>query len=84
MLAVRPFADAAHRRALRAAAAVPPRTVDDQVFRTPEDALHGVFLKRVQDLMEILRADEGTREPWPTSALPATPTSSVGESPAGR
>jgi len=31
---------------------VPPRAIDDQVFTSPETAMHGVFLKRVQDLME--------------------------------
>jgi branched-chain amino acid transport system permease protein len=51
VLAVRPFAE--YRIvALSGRRGVPPRAVDDQVFKTPEDALHGVFLKRVQDLME--------------------------------
>jgi branched-chain amino acid transport system permease protein len=51
VLAVKPFAE--YRIvALSGRRGVPPRTVDDQVFRTPEAALHGVFLKRVQDLME--------------------------------
>jgi len=51
VLAVRPFAE--YRIvALSGRRGVPPRVVDDQVFHTPEDALHGVFLKRVQDLME--------------------------------
>jgi len=51
VLAVRPFAE--YRIvALSGRRGVPPRVVDDQVFATPEDALHGVFLKRVQDLME--------------------------------
>ena len=31
---------------------VPPRTVDDQIFTSVEEALHGVFLKRVRDLMD--------------------------------
>lgn len=31
---------------------VPPRAVDDQVFTNEQDALHGVFLKRVRDLMD--------------------------------
>ena len=51
ILAVKPFAE--YRIvALSGRRGVPPSTVDDQVFKTPEDALHGVFLKRVQDLME--------------------------------
>lgn len=51
ILAVKPFAE--YRIvALSGRRGVPPRVVDDQVFTTPEDALHGVFLKRVQDLME--------------------------------
>ncbi|HJT07165.1 MAG TPA: branched-chain amino acid ABC transporter permease [Stellaceae bacterium] len=31
---------------------VPPRLVDDRVYATAEAAAHGVFLKRVQDLLE--------------------------------
>jgi branched-chain amino acid transport system permease protein len=51
VLAVKPFAE--YRIvALSGRRGVPPRIVDDQVFNTPEDALHGVFLKRVRDLME--------------------------------
>ena len=51
IVAVQPFAE--YRIvALSGRRGVPPRAVDDQVFATPEDALHGVFLKRVQDLME--------------------------------
>jgi branched-chain amino acid transport system permease protein len=51
VLAVKPFAE--YRIVvLSGRRGVPPRTVDDQVFATPEDALHGVFLRRVQDLME--------------------------------
>ena len=51
VLAVKPFAE--YRIvALSGRRGVPPRAVDDQVFTTPDDALHGVFLKRVQDLME--------------------------------
>ena len=51
VLAVKPFAE--YRIvALSGRRGVPPRAVDDQVFKTPEEALHGVFLKRVQDLME--------------------------------
>jgi branched-chain amino acid transport system permease protein len=51
VLAVKPFAE--YRIvALSGRRGVPPRIVDDQVFKTPDEALHGVFLKRVQDLME--------------------------------
>ena len=51
VLAVKPFAE--YRIvALSGQRGVPPRAVDDQIFTTVEDALHAVFLKRVQDLME--------------------------------
>ena len=51
VLAVKPFAE--YRIvALSGRRGVPPRAVDDQVFTSPEAALHGVFLKRVQDLTE--------------------------------
>ena len=51
VLAVKPFAE--YRIvALSGRRGVPPRVVDDQVFTHAEEALHGVFLKRVQDLME--------------------------------
>jgi len=51
LLAVKPFAE--YRIvALSGRRGVPPRIVDDQVFKTPEEALHGVFLKRVRDLMD--------------------------------
>ena len=51
VLAVKPFAE--YRIvALSGRRGIPPRAVDDQVFASPESALHGVFLKRVQDLME--------------------------------
>jgi branched-chain amino acid transport system permease protein len=51
LLAVKPFAE--YRIvALSGRRGVPPRVVDDQVFKTPEEALHGVFLKRVRDLMD--------------------------------
>ena len=51
VLAVRPFAE--YRIvALSGRRGVPPRVVDDQVFTTPEAALHGVFLKRVGDLRD--------------------------------
>lgn len=50
VLAVKPFAEyrivalSGHRRE-------PPRIVDDQIFKTPAEALHGVFLIRVRDLI---------------------------------
>ena len=51
ILAVKPFAE--YRIvALSGRRGVPPRAVDDQVFTSEHDALHGVFLKRVQDLMD--------------------------------
>src|SRR5882672_7130569 len=51
VLAIKPFA--VYRIvALSGRRGVPPRAIDDQVFTSPEAALHGVFLKRVQDLME--------------------------------
>jgi len=51
ILAVKPFAE--YRIvALSGRRGVPPRTVDDQVFTSEHDALHGVFLKRVQDLTD--------------------------------
>jgi branched-chain amino acid transport system permease protein len=51
VLAVKPFAE--YRIvALSGRRGVPPRAVDDQIFTSAEDALHGVFLKRVQELME--------------------------------
>ncbi len=51
VLAVKPFAE--YRIvALSGRRGVPPRVVDDQVFTTPEAALHGVFLKRVSDLRD--------------------------------
>ncbi len=51
VLMVKPFAE--YRIvAISGRRGVPPRAVDDQMFTTPEDADHGVFLKRVQDLME--------------------------------
>jgi branched-chain amino acid transport system permease protein len=31
---------------------VAPRAVEDRIYETPEDAYHGVFKRRVQDLME--------------------------------
>lgn len=31
----------------------PPRIVDNNEFKTIEDAYHGVFLKRISDLMEF-------------------------------
>ena len=51
ILAVKPFAE--YRIvALSGRRGVPPRVVDDQVFATSEAARHGVFCKRVQDLMD--------------------------------
>ena len=51
ILAIKPFAE--YRIvALSGRRGVPPRAIDDQVFASPEAAMHGVFLKRVQDLME--------------------------------
>jgi len=51
ILAVKPFAE--YRIvALSGRRGAPPRAVDDQVFTSEQDALHGVFLKRVQDLMD--------------------------------
>jgi branched-chain amino acid transport system permease protein len=50
ILPVEPFADyrivapSGHR-------GVPPRTGDDRAFTTPQDAAHGVLLKRVRDLL---------------------------------
>jgi branched-chain amino acid transport system permease protein len=31
---------------------VPPRVVEDKIYMSPEQAYHGVFLRRVQDLLE--------------------------------
>ena len=31
---------------------VPPRVVEDRIYPTPKEAFHGVFLRRVQDLLE--------------------------------
>ena len=31
---------------------VAPRVVDDKVYATEDEAYHGVFLRRVQDLLE--------------------------------
>jgi branched-chain amino acid transport system permease protein len=31
---------------------VPPRVVEDKIYMSPEEAYHGVFLRRVQDLLE--------------------------------
>ncbi|MRX37391.1 branched-chain amino acid ABC transporter permease [Aminobacter sp. MDW-2] len=31
---------------------VAPRVVEDKIYHTPEEAFHGVFLRRVQDLLE--------------------------------
>jgi branched-chain amino acid transport system permease protein len=51
ILAVKPFAE--YRVvAMSGRRGVPPRAADDRVYATPDEALHAVFLKRVQDLME--------------------------------
>lgn len=51
VLAVKPFAE--YRLvALSGRRGVPPRAVDDRAYATPEEALHAVFVKRVQDLLE--------------------------------
>ncbi len=51
ILAVKPFAE--YRLvALTGRRGVPPRMVDDRVYPTEDAAMHAVFLKRVQDLME--------------------------------
>ncbi len=51
VLAAKPFAE--YRIvALSGRRGVPPRIVDDQVFNAQEEALHGIFLKRVQDLID--------------------------------
>ena len=51
ILAVTPFAE--YRIvALSGRRGVPPRVVDDRSYATEEKALHAVFLKRVQDLLE--------------------------------
>lgn len=49
--AVRPVAE--YRLvALSRQRGVPPRLIDDRSFATEEDAIHAVFLRRVQDLLE--------------------------------
>ena len=51
ILAVKPFAE--YRIvALSGRRGVPPRVVDDRSYLSEEEALHAVFLKRVQDLLE--------------------------------
>lgn len=51
ILAVKPFAE--YRIvALSGRRTVPPRLVDDQVYATPEEAQHAVFLRRIQDLKD--------------------------------
>jgi len=51
ILAEKPFA--AYRIvALSGKRGMPPRLVDDQVFATQEEAQHGVFLKRIRDLLD--------------------------------
>ena len=31
---------------------VPPRVVEDKIYKSQEEAFHGVFMRRVQDLLE--------------------------------
>jgi branched-chain amino acid transport system permease protein len=31
---------------------VPPRVVEDKIYPTLQEAFHGVFMRRVQDLLE--------------------------------
>ena len=51
ILASKPFAE--YRLvALSGRRGVPPRIVDDRTYATTDEALHAVFLKRVQDLLE--------------------------------
>jgi branched-chain amino acid transport system permease protein len=51
VLTVKPFAE--YRIiALSGQRGVPPHTVDDRTYATPEEALHAIFLKRVHDLLE--------------------------------
>ncbi|MGH8428852.1 MAG: ABC transporter permease subunit, partial [Solimonas sp.] len=51
IVAEKPFA--AYRIvALSGQRGMPPRLVDDQVYASPEEAQHGVFLKRVRDLLD--------------------------------
>ena len=50
ILAVKPFAE--YRIvALSGCRGIPPLVIDDQVFTTVAEAQHGVFLKRVDDLL---------------------------------
>ena len=51
IVATKPFAEY-HIVALSGRRGVPPRLVDDRIYVTAEAASHGVFLKRVQDLLE--------------------------------
>ncbi len=51
ILAVKPFAE--YRLvALSGRRGIPPRAVDDRVYATEHEALHAVFVRRVQDLLE--------------------------------
>lgn len=51
IVAEKPFA--AYRIvALSGQRGLAPRLVDDQVYATPEEAQHGVFLKRIRDLLD--------------------------------
>lgn len=51
ILAVKPFAE--YRVvALSGRRNVPPNTVGEEIYATPNEAQHAVFLRRVQDLMQ--------------------------------
>ncbi len=38
---------------------VPPRVVEDKIYPTPKEAFHGVFMRRVQDLLEFVKRLKG-------------------------
>ena len=38
--------------ALSGTRGVAPRLVEDRIYKTPDDAYHALFMRRVQDLME--------------------------------
>ena len=42
---------------------VSPRLVDDREFATLDEAYHGVFMRRVHDLMESLKHGRSKRKP---------------------
>ncbi len=51
VLCIKPFAQ--YRLvALSGKRGVPPRMVDDQMYASPDEAYHAVFVKRVQDLLD--------------------------------